>query len=241
MKKTGLFTLLLTIISLSTYAQITVIPKIGISASRFNTSEIVDQNNSSNSIKINAVSGFTIGAGVQLPITKNGRFSVQPELLFIQKGFETDGSEDGDKFTNTQTHNYLELPLLARVNFGKNKIRSFVILGPSASYMLGGKYKSEIEGFDSFEGKIRFGEEPSNYSGDDLYYADGEARRFDIGLQVGGGVGMNVGPGLLQLEARYGFGFVEFLDDAQVAVENLNTQNRTFTLSLGYAIPLGGK
>jgi hypothetical protein len=242
MKKTGLFTLLLTLLSLGSYAQITLIPKIGVSGNSFNTSEIVNEANNTTILKFNSVSGFTGGLGVQLPISPNGKFSLQPELLYIQKGYKMESADKDAGFINTETHNYLEVPLLARVSFGKKKIKSFVVLGPSASYFISGKYSNEMNVFGSkatSQGKIRFGEEPANYNGDDLYYSNEDVSRFDIGLQVGGGVGINVGLGTLQVEARYGIGFVDVFKDETTDVKNLSTQNRSFTLSLGYAIPIG--
>lgn len=90
-----------------------------------------------------SITGFTVGLGYNIAI--NSMFSIQPELNFIQKGsqqevsFEMDGFAVDSKVKSTI--NYLEVPVLARAQFGSEKTKFFVQAGPSIAYGLGGKTK----------------------------------------------------------------------------------------------------
>ncbi|MDZ4749805.1 MAG: porin family protein [Saprospiraceae bacterium] len=78
--------------------------------------------------------GADIAVLVNIPIG-TGFFMVQPELHWLQKG-SVIADINGDDITNT--FNYLELPVLLRLNFG-NEAKIFAIGGPSLGYLLSGK------------------------------------------------------------------------------------------------------
>lgn len=199
--------------SLSATAQISLIPKAGITV----TSVSYDGDPNGQKGKI----GFVGGAGVEFGIIKNF-FSVQPELLFIQKGdqYENEGVE------TRSTLNYLELPVLAKISFGSEAVKGYVNAGPSLAMGLTGKYKVE-GGEDAGETDIRFGD-PAN---DGRRYLD---NRFDFGVQFGGGASIGAGPGSVVVDVRYGLGLSDLNNDAR-------SKNRAFAFMLGYAIPLSGK
>jgi hypothetical protein len=157
--------------------------------------------------------------GVAMPIVLGqSRFAIQPELLFVQKGerYETGGRE-----TKT-TLNYLEVPVLAKFIWGGETIQAFLNAGPSLGLGLTGK--SKIEG--GREVDVRFGDAKN----DGRIYRE---QRFDFGLQFGGGVGLGLGTGQLQAEARYGLGLSD--------LDNVESTNRTWAFTLGYAVPLTSK
>jgi hypothetical protein len=94
-----------------------------------------------------SITGFTVGVGYNVSISPV--FSIQPELNFIQKGSQQEVSfemvEDGFLYSfqseAKSTINYLEVPILARAEFGSQKTKFFVQAGPSIAYGLGGKSK----------------------------------------------------------------------------------------------------
>jgi hypothetical protein len=144
-------------------------------------------------------------------------FSIQPELNFIQKGsqqevsFELDGFAVDSKVKSTI--NYLEVPVLARAQFGSEKTKFFVQAGPSIAYGLGGKTKltytmndGEDVYSESESGKVKFGDQPEDYDGPDAYIDN----RLDFGVQVGAGVTFNE---RISLDLRYGLGLSDLDDD----------------------------
>lgn len=159
------------------YAQ-TIIPKIGTTFSKMTINE-------DDEIKYKIKPGFVIGAGISFLLIDD-LLSLQPEILFIQKGTKfdlyyvsTDGSEySDDKYK--ETVNYLEFPILAKATFGSG-VRFHVVAGPSFSFGLGGKYK--------YESTYTFVGQSSTYNDSGkIKFGENEHNRVDIGLQFGGGV-----------------------------------------------------
>jgi len=75
-----------------------------------------------------------------------GLINLQPELHWMQKGYNIEDAVTGDNITSTL--NYLELPLLLRVNFG-GSIRVFAFAGPSVGYLLSGELNTATESRDA--------------------------------------------------------------------------------------------
>jgi len=246
MKKT--FLLLATFFALGAagHAQVSVIPKVGLT---FSTVSL--PNNSGYDFKkddVMSLPGFAAGIGFNLPIAGDGFFSVQPELLYIQKGYKVESTGDQGSLEQTDSYNYLEVPVLARINFGSERVKLYVNAGPSFAYALNGRFSQFVAvGPLSFstEGKNIFGEEPENSIGDDAYLSPKHYNRVDAGVQFGGGIGLKAGRGAVLLDARYGMGLTNFFkgnrDNGTPTDDRANVQNRVFAFTLGYAIPLGGK
>lgn len=182
-------------------AQISIIPKAGITLSNVALDDDLPDTESN--------LGFVAGVGLEIPLTDDRFFAIQPELLYIQKGAKEDIL--GEEVKNIT--NYLELPLLLKVNFGTEQIKAFANAGPSFAYWLGGKFKQGDNEVD-------------------IDFDDGNYNRLDIGLQFGAGVGIEAGPGAVTLEARYGIGLTDYTED-------VDTKNRVIAVMLGYAIPFG--
>ncbi|ALD20190.1 hypothetical protein AM218_01765 [Hymenobacter sp. DG25A] len=136
--------------------------------------------------------------GPQVGVTLNaqfGNFSVQPSLLFSQKGFKIDYSESDRGYTfhveTSSRLNYLELP----INFvytvgGEEGFQVFA--GPYAAFGISGKYnyKATLTGngtdeSQSNEADIHYSNKIKN--NDNVYY-----RALDAGLNAG--IGYKVGP-----------------------------------------------
>ncbi|MBC5772923.1 PorT family protein [Pontibacter sp. KCTC 32443] len=162
-------------------------------------------------IKSNA--GVQIGAVANVMI--NDMFSIQPELLLVQKGFKV--GEDGD-FMKVKT-NYLELPVLAKVNFGTEELHGFVTAGPTAGYLMNGKMKMEFDGEEEEE---------------DLEFED-EDNRLELGASFGVGLGYKVGAGTLNLDVRYGLGISSLYETEG---DEEKTRNRVFGVSVAYLFGL---
>lgn len=246
MKSTLLLLVTLFAFGAAGHAQVSVIPKGGLTYSTVslpnNSGVAFDKDD------VMSLPGFTAGIGFDLPIAGEGFFSVQPELLYIQKGYRAKTTGDLGSREETDSYNYLEVPVLAKINFGSERVKLYVNAGPSFAYALNGRFTQKITaGPLSFadEGKNIFGEVPDNSIGDDAYLSPRHYNRVDAGVQFGGGIGLQVGPGAVLLDARYGMGLTNFFkgnrDNGDSDDDRANVQNRVFAFTLGYAIPLGGR
>ncbi|MDJ1501773.1 porin family protein [Xanthocytophaga agilis] len=230
-------------------AQFKITPKVGYTASTWGFSKDVKDEIKDADGKISLTSGFSAGAAFELGVSD--QFSIQPEILYTQKGYKLSGKEsDGeggsyDAKMDTK-FNYLEIPVLFKASFGdEDALRFFGYVGPYFGYALNGKSKSKLSSGGAsidFTTKIKFGDEPENAADDEEYYSSDDANRLDIGAYVGAGASLPVGPGAISLEARYGYGLTNFYKTPDGGdKKDYKSQTRTIGIFVGYSIPLGGK
>jgi hypothetical protein len=214
MKKIVLLLALIATIGFSAQAQTMLIPKGGAVFSNLKTNES----------GVSGRTGFVGGLGFGIPVTADNFFMIQPEILYIQKGanFSTTGTTT--RIGNTSV-NYLEVPVLAKINFGGESFRAYVNGGPSIAYALFGRTNQ-----NGAVVNVTFGDDA------DVTFNN----RIDFGLQFGGGIGFKAGPGDILLDLRYGMGLSNLLNQP-VAGTDTEAQNRVYALTLGYAIPLGSR
>lgn len=171
--------------------------------------------------------GIQFGAVVNFGVSD--MFSIQPEVLYSQRGFTAEESlfEDeplGDISIDMRM-NYLEVPVLAKLSFGGENVKGFVTAGPSVAYWMSGKTKT------SFAGE----EEEEDYEFDDEYVDGVKENRLDIGASIGVGMAYRLGPGALNLDIRYGFGLsdiAKYEDDRPD--DEPKGSHRVIGLSLAY-------
>ena len=121
-----------------------------------------------------------------------------------ERNLRVDGTDDyAYKFS--ERYHYLQLPLMAKFTFGED-FKYYGIIGPYFGYIIGGHYKAEGYG-EKYKGKIKYKEVDN--SSDDIYLDPDYNRRFDFGLNLGGGVSKEIGPGNLEAELRFGMGFLD--------------------------------
>lgn len=111
------------------------------------------------------LTGFHGGFVLSSALTDDGFFSLQPELLYSQKGAEVEQS--GSRFSS-KLH-YLDLPILARINAGG----FFVEAGPQLGYLLSHD--------DRFTGPAQ----SVTYRKLDVGYAAGLGYQLESGLNAG--------------------------------------------------------
>lgn len=220
----------LSLTCLSTKAQ-TLYPRIGITAS-VNTYRPPDY-------EVKSKVGFTVGVGYNLALSE--MFSVQAELDYVQKSFESTFSssstiQDGDdiyelhvKGSDQYAISYLELPLFLKARILHDDF--FVLAGFSIGMGLGGSYKYNHDKTSSYfdplheegSGKIKFGDEPGG-NNEDVYFDN----RWDLGFHVGfGALILNK----IQIECRFGTGTVNLHKDA-------DSKNRCLQISFATPIQL---
>ena len=173
----------------------------------------------------------TIGAVAEIPIASG--FAIQPEFNFTQKGFVIQediplnlGDFDLPIGVRAITDlNYLEMPVLAKYNFGSGILGGYVAAGPTVSYAQSARFRTttnfiiDINIIDQ-----KFDLDALNVS------------RFDVGASIGAGGTINLGGTKLFVDARYTHGFQK-LDN--IPVIDLDFRNRSVALTTGFLIPLG--
>lgn len=207
------------------FAQVSVIPKIGINLANAALNESNDYEGQKSLL------GLTAGLGVNFALTSDNFLSVQPEILYSQKGWAAESSNAVGGYKGTYRLNYLEVPVLLKINFGGETVRAYVNAGPSFGYLLGGRVDGRltavgIELFDIDE-KLEFTETPNPLSLNQL-----DANRTEFGLNFGGGVGYSLGGKILFLDVRYNMGLTDYN-------RGFDSKNRVFAITTGLQIPLG--
>ena len=127
--------------------------------------------------------GIQAGASFQAGIIPG--FSLVTELYFMRKGGKLKINNPSTNDASTLHLNTLELPVLARFHFGK----FYVNAGPSIAYTLSGDSK-----INDKTTKLSFDNTIGGY------------KRFDAGIQAGGGVEFPFKQRRIALDIRYNYG-----------------------------------
>lgn len=130
---------------------------------------------------------------------------VQMEVNYSQRGW-SEKIEDGTDNTYKRAMNYIEIPLLAHLAFGKDEghgARFIVNLGPQVGFLLSEK---ETKGGNW---------DPSDRYVSNSTYGKMAENKFDYGLVGGMGVELRTGIGNFVLEGRYYFGLSDFYGNSK--------------------------
>lgn len=173
----------------------------------------------------NMTLGYQFGAAVNYGFSD--MFSLQPEVNYIQRGGKISSTVTDDY--SAMTTNYISVPVLAKAQFGGEKFKGFVVLGPYAGYWAGGKNRTSILGEESKE-SIDF----DNNIDDDGY----KQNRIDLGINGGLGMSYAIGRGNIFLDARYGFGLFDTNKYETKPEDYKSVANRSVEVSLGYMFRL---
>ncbi|MEO6001063.1 MAG: porin family protein [Chitinophagaceae bacterium] len=151
--------------------------------------------------------GIQAGASFQAGITPG--FSLVSELYFMKKGGKLQANNPLSANESTLRINTLELPVLARFHFGK----FYMNAGPSIAYNLSGSRKS-----DDLSTKLSFQNSSAGF------------KRFDAGIQMGGGFEFPLKQKRVALDLRYSYGLTNIAYDKEM-------YNRALMVSLHFSKP----
>jgi len=154
--------------------------------------------------------GIVAGAYVSIGLLPN--ISIQPEMLYSQKGFKTSYDFYGERHEQTLRINYMEIPVLAKLSFGAI-IKPYVLAGPYLATKIGTNYEETIDGI--------------------MYISTNEngLAGLDIGLTVGAGIQT---PIKISVEARYSMGLRSIYYGSEL--DDLDIKNSNIQLLVGYTI-----
>ena len=189
MKKGLLTGLLMLMASATLFAQ----SQIGLRAGA-NFATIKDGIDKLENIEEPWVPRLTLGIATSLWV--NESFAFAPEFNYSQRGYEATGEGNSlvtgpYSYTYTYDYNFFEVPVLARVFFGPEVLRGYLNMGPTFSYLMGGK-----ETVDSGNSRK-------------LNVEDDKYNRFELGASLGGGIQLNTGIGSFLIDLRYHTGLTD--------------------------------
>ena len=190
--KKGLIFVLFALVSIVSYSQISWNAKVGMNMSNFTGDMDTD-------MRI----GFNVGVGMEYQFSD--MWSIQPSLMFTQKGAKQDEVKMNPM--------YLEIPVLAAARFAIADNQNIVVkAGPYFAFGIAGKEKYEAGG-ESEKIDI-FGD------GDD----QAGMKRFDAGIGVG--VAYEINKFFIDLTGEFG---LTKLYDGDGSGKNMN-----FSIGVGY-------
>ena len=128
---------------------------------------------------------------------------IQVELNYSQRGWN-ELIEDGSMNTYNRVMNYVEVPLLAHLAFGKDSrtrgMKFFLNLGPQFAYFISDK---ENMGGEEWNTSMR-------PNGVVYQYGKEVENKLDYGIVAGGGLELSTGIGHFLVEGRYYYGLGDF-------------------------------
>jgi len=202
----------------TTHAQVAI--KAGINYASISESATEE---SYSDIQRKSVVGAQFGLAFDLGLSEN--FTIQPEILFIQKGGKaTYKLDENNKIEDRIYYNYVEVPILAKVKFFSEGSGFYFLAGPFAGLATGGKQKTTT----TLLGVASTSERTFKFDNNDP--AERE-RRLDWGLSFGGGVKF----GSIILDLRYNLGINNLLDNDA----SNNNDNKPYRRTRGIGLTLG--
>ena len=160
--------------------------------------------------------GIVLGAFLEKPLSD--LLSFQPGLRYAQKG----ASDSGDGFDVTLKIDYIEVPLLLKVNVPTaGQASPHFVVGPVLGFNSGCKISGD-EGSVSVE---------MDCEEDDI-----DPSSFEFSGIVGAGVSFPAGPGEVTFGARYQLG----LSNVNDTEGDEEAKHRAFSIMAAFGFPVGG-
>lgn len=131
-----------------------------------------------------ARTGFTAGAYLNFKVPMSP-VSIQPEILYTQKGFDASGTISGQQISTTTKLDYIEIPVLAKFSFAPGPFTPKVYFGPYVGFNV----KAEVEA----EGGGQSGTTDIKDSVKDTDFgvvvgAEVSISKFNVGIRYGAGL-----------------------------------------------------
>jgi opacity protein-like surface antigen len=140
--------------------------------------------------------------GVMLVSPLGTAVSIQPELLYTMKGAKVESLEDN--FTGTVKMNYIEVPVLLRLDLATSGgVRPFVYGGPAIAYKVGCSVELR-EGTTTINADCDTGPDPADF------------KSTDFSAVAGAGLAFNMAGRMASIGARYDYGLTKFSESSDV-------------------------
>lgn len=160
---------------------------------------------------------FVVGGVLDYRLSKYSTLRLEP--MYLQKGvkFETDEAPGGVNYEFKSA--YLEIPMMITYTFVIQKIKPYLIAGPTIGFCLSAK--KDI----SWDNQHR-----------DVDIKEG-TKSIDFGLGLGAGLNVPIGSNSIFLEARYVFGLTNVNEESS----DPEVKNKGIQIFAGLTFPFGNK
>lgn len=169
-----------------------------------------------------------VGGGVSLRYTSEKYFNMicaaQVEVNFAQRGWEED-FDDETKNSYSRCLNYIEVPFLAHLSFGKEPygLQFFINLGPQIGFLL--------DDSEKYEGEWSIESRPSATQ---AIYGKQIENKFDYGILGGAGLELKTKVGNFFIEGRYYYGLGDIFNNSKTD-DFGRSANTTIYARIGYS------
>ncbi|MCR4396711.1 MAG: PorT family protein, partial [Candidatus Saccharicenans sp.] len=137
-----------------------------------------------------------LAGGISMEIGLPGPFSIQPEVLYVQKGAKISFSEEGITGTFKANIDYIEIPVLLKYNLVTGGLtRPSVYVGPYFGFNTSAKFVLSVTGYPDQTEDIK----------DDI-------KNTEFGAVFGVGLTQKLGLFRITLDARYDLGLSNILE-----------------------------
>ncbi|MGQ9800500.1 MAG: porin family protein [Candidatus Saccharicenans sp.] len=159
-----------------------------------------------------------LAGGVFMEIGLPGPFSIQPEVLYVQKGAKISFFEGEFSGTLKANIDYIEIPLLLKYNFiSGGPLSPSVYFGPYFGFNTTAEFVISIEGQ---------GEEREDIK-DDI-------KNTEFGMVFGLGLTQKLGTIKLTLDARYDLGISNIIEDHVEYPSSIKTRTWLFMVGIAF-------
>lgn len=180
--------------------------------------------------------GMKFGASARYISQKH--FGVQLELNFLQAGWKEKFSEE--TYLNDETRNfkglelkrrldYVEIPLLAHIYFGKS-FRYYFNVGPKVAFLINESKLKSSEPISTEDFVVEGIEDPRI---DD----NADYNKFDYGLVIGLGLEFKMAKTSAMIEGRYNFGFGDVYPNSKKELYQ-RSNNQIFSVTMAVLMPV---
>ncbi len=161
----------------------------------------------------------TFGVGLFLNLQANDFIGLQVTPMFMQKGANAKIDFDFIDYTEYKA-DYLEIPILARLNFDAGMLKPYLLAGPSLGFQLNSSY---LDG-----------------DGEEVDISD-ETKNLDLSLVLGGGLEIELESISLfgQLTYNHGLSNIDNSDGILDFTDEIYT--RSIGFYAGVSVPLGSE
>jgi hypothetical protein len=160
--------------------------------------------------------GFQAGAQIDIPFTPY--FSLMTELRYVQRGASVNLNIGGVSITGNETIHYIEIPILAKLNFQNGSdFTPFIFFGPNFAFRTG------------VGGSVVVQDGNGNVSSSSA--SDGDVKAFDFGLDFGAGPQYQVSQTTrIFIDFEYDLGLTNINPDS-----SSSNQNRVPEINVGFS------
>ncbi|MGB9837123.1 MAG: porin family protein [Candidatus Saccharicenans sp.] len=159
-----------------------------------------------------------LAGGLSMEIGLPGPFSIQPELLYIQKGAKISVSEGDITGTFKANIDYFEVPVLLKYNLvsGGLTIPS-IYAGPYVGFNTSAKFVLSISGYPDETEDIK-----------------DQIKNTEFGAVFGVGLTQKLGLFKITLDARYDLGLSNIVEVTEGGPESIKTRTWLFMVGLSF-------